>query len=83
MTLTSGTRLGGYEVVALLGTGGMGEVYRAITSVIDEGRGSAQRVSRRKSSNQLSTTLSDVTDGGAAGSAERVMTNRPVCGSTS
>jgi tetratricopeptide (TPR) repeat protein len=29
MTLTAGTRLGGYEIVSLLGTGGMGEVYRA------------------------------------------------------
>ncbi len=29
MTLPSGTRLGPYEVVALLGARGMGEVYRA------------------------------------------------------
>ena len=35
MALGSGTRLGPYEVVAPLGAGGMGEVYRARDTRLD------------------------------------------------
>jgi serine/threonine protein kinase/Tol biopolymer transport system component len=35
MTLTSGMKLGPYEVVSPLGAGGMGEVYRAIDTRLD------------------------------------------------
>ena len=35
MALTAGTRLGPYEVTALIGTGGMGEVYRATDTRLD------------------------------------------------
>jgi serine/threonine protein kinase len=45
MTLTAGTKLGSYEVVAPLGAGGMGEVYRARDSRLDR-TAVCQRTSR-------------------------------------
>ena len=35
MPLSSGTRLGPYEIVAAIGSGGMGEVYRALDTRLD------------------------------------------------
>ena len=35
MALEAGTRLGHYEIVSLLGKGGMGEVYRASDTRLD------------------------------------------------
>ena len=35
MTLTPGARLGPYEIVALVGSGGMGQVYRGRDTRLD------------------------------------------------
>jgi len=35
MTLPAGIRLGAYEILASLGAGGMGEMYRAKSYVLD------------------------------------------------
>ena len=37
MTFTGGTRLGPYEVLAHIGSGGMGEVYRARDTKLQRG----------------------------------------------
>jgi len=45
MALTAGTRLGPYEILAPIGAGGMGEMYRAVTfKPLAYARGSAAEV---------------------------------------
>ena len=35
MTITAGSKLGAYEIISLLGVGGMGEVYKAQDTRLD------------------------------------------------
>ena len=46
MSLGAGTRLGPYEILALIGAGGMGEVYKACDTRLD--RIVAIRVSKKQ-----------------------------------
>jgi serine/threonine-protein kinase len=67
MGLAAGTRLGGYEIVALIGAGGMGEVYRArdtrlkrdvaIKVLLDAFASDADRLARFQREAELLATL--------------------------
>jgi serine/threonine protein kinase len=77
MALARGTRLGAYEVVALLGAGGMGEVYRAHDSRLrrdvalkilpDSFSADANRLARFAREAQLLASLNHVNIGGIYG----------------
>ena len=67
MPLPSGTRLGAYEIVCLLGAGGMGEAYRAhdarlgrevaLKTLHDSVTGDAERLARFRREAQLLARL--------------------------
>ena len=46
MSLTSGARVGPYEIVATLGEGGMWEVYRAIDTKLTRQAGDSRPATR-------------------------------------
>src|ERR1051325_11683245 len=69
MSLSAGTRLGPYEIVAPLGAGGMGEVYRARDTRL--GRDVAVKVlPQHLSSNVDGETLADRLARGAVPAAD-------------
>jgi serine/threonine protein kinase len=67
LALAPGTRLGTYEIVALIGAGGMGEVYRARDTILNRSvalkvlpnvfAADAERVARFKREAQLLASL--------------------------
>jgi len=53
MALTSGTKLGSYEIQSLLGAGGMGELYRALDTRLNRTLAIKVSASHLSSSPQL------------------------------
>ena len=80
MALASGTRLGAYEIVALIGAGGIGEVYRArdtrlgrdvAIKVLPEAfTGDTERLARFKREAQVLASLNDAHIGAIYGLEE-------------
>ena len=51
MALTVGSRLGHYDVTALIGEGGMGQVYQATGTRLDEGAVAGPPLAARRNRN--------------------------------
>jgi eukaryotic-like serine/threonine-protein kinase len=81
MALIPGTRFGGYEVLALIGSGGMGEVYRARDTRLDRDvaikilpeafAADAERVARFQREAKTLASLNHPNIGGIYGLEER------------
>jgi serine/threonine protein kinase len=71
MALAAGTRLGVYEIMTAIGTGGMGEVYRARDP----------RLGREVAIKVLSTRLPSISSSTHAPSAGRIsqLDHKPIC----
>ena len=61
MTLATGTKLGPYEVLAPIGAGGMGEVYRRLHLLGDLPSG--HRVAARPDADSTATLVSELRSG--------------------
>src|SRR5512145_2999766 len=87
MPLTAGTRIGSYEIIAVLGSGGMGDVYRArdtrlgrdvaIKALSEDAHLDAERLARFQREAQILAALNHPHIAAIYGIEEATLADRP------